>query len=210
MKRRRRTVPNFRTIDIPVPPAETPEGLLVSRLGSPEAADRALEEVTAELGLPRGAPRSALAVVALARLGGDVDLAARSLSWGDFEDFCALAAAASGYRVRRNVRLRKPTRQIDVVAESQSLVLAIDCKHWRRGAGPGSLRPAAVAQTERAKLLMERENRSRGKAYLPVLVTVLDSQVRFLGGVPVVPLYGLKDFLAKVDRYDDRLSFVGA
>lgn len=208
MKRPRSAVHKFRTIDIPVPEAVTAEALLTSRLGSKKAADRALLEVMAELGLAPAAPRSVLAAVALARLGGDLDQAARSLSWSDFEDFCAMVVAASGYRVRKNVRLRKPTRQIDIVAELPSLVLAIDCKNWRRGVGPGSLEPAALAQIERTRMLMEKAGAAQGKPYLPVLLTVLDSQVRVLSGVPVVPLHGLKEFLASVSPFEDSFSFI--
>lgn len=208
MKRHGSAVHAYRTIDIPVPDGMTAEALLTSRLGSKKATDRVLLEVMTELGLAPSAPTSVLAAVALARLGGDLDLAARSLSWGDFEDFCAMVVAASGYQVRKNVRLRRPTRQIDIVAESPSLVLAIDCKNWRRGAGPASLQPAALAQAERTRMLMERAVAARGRSYLPVLLTVLDSQVKVLSGVPVVPLHGLKEFLASVSPFEDGFSFI--
>jgi len=208
VKSRRIAVHKFRTIDIPVPEAATAEALLTSKLGSKQAADRALLEVMAGLGLAPAAPRSVLAAIALARLGVDLDLAARSLSWGDFEDFCAMVVAASGYRVRKNVRLRKPTRQIDIVAESPSLVLAIDCKNWRRGVGAASLQPAALAQTERTRVLKEKAAVAQGKAYLPVLLTVLDNQVRVVEGVPVVPLQALREFLSSVSRFDEGLSYI--
>jgi Restriction endonuclease len=207
LKLRRAALPEVRTIDIEVPERVTAEALLASRLGSNEAMEGAVSAVVAELGLAPSAPRSVLAAVALARIGGDLDVAARSLSWGDFEDFCAMAVAASGYQVRKNVRLRKPTRQIDIVAESQSLVLVIDCKHWRRGVGAAGLEPAALAQAERATMLMKAAP-ARGRAYLPMLLTVLDSQLKVLSGVPVVPLHGLKEFLTSVNRFEDRFSFV--
>lgn len=208
MKKRAPATYKYRTIDIPVPRQLNPEALLASRLGSKRMADRALLEIIRELRLAPSAPKSVVAAVALARLGGDLDLAARSLSWRDFEDFCAMVIAASGYRVRRNVRLRKPTRQIDIVAESSSLVLAIDCKNWRKGIGPASLEPAALAQTERTRMLLEKATAAQGTAYLPVLLTVLDNQVRVLDGVPVVPLHGLKEFLASVSPFEDSFSFV--
>lgn len=207
MKRRRAPLPKLRALEIPIPVPVTAESLLSSRLG-PRRADLAVSRVEAELGLSKSAPRSVLAAVAFARLGGDLGLAAKSLSWSDFEEFCAMVVEASGYGVRRNVRLTKPTRQIDIVAESGSLVLAIDCKHWQRGSGPGALAPAAVAQAERTRLLMEKALSSGGRAYLPVLLTVLDNQVRIIDGIPVVPLHGLRDFLLSVNRFDGRLSFV--
>jgi hypothetical protein len=94
------------------------------------------------------------------------------------------------------------------VAESPSLVLAIDCKNWRRSAGTASLELAASAQTERTRILAEKAMVAQGKSYLPVLLTVLDSQVKVLSGVPVVPLHGLKEFLASVSPFEDSFSFV--
>jgi hypothetical protein len=48
------------------------------------------------------------------------------------------------------------------------------------------------------------------KPHLPVIITVLDNQARVVGGVPVVPLQGLKDFLSSVNRFDQELSFIGS
>ena len=109
--------------------------------------------------------------------------------------------------MRRNVRLRKPTRQIDIVAESPSLVLSVDCKHWRRGAGAAGLEGPALAQAERTELLAVRSRKGGSMAFLPVLLTMVDSQVKVVEGVPVVPLQALRDFLASVSRFDEGLSY---
>lgn len=166
-----------------------------------------MAEAASEFGLPPSTPKSAVAALVLARLGGDVDLAARSLNWVDFEELCALVVGASGYSARRNVRLRKPTRQIDVVGESSSLVLVIDCKHWRRGGGPSVLALAAEAQAERTKALAERTGAANRRAHLPVVLTLQDSRLNVLGGVPIVPLRALREFLTSVNRFDPRFSF---
>jgi hypothetical protein len=208
-KRRRAYAGKVRSLDIPVPDAPpTPERLLSSKLGSKAAADRAMAAVAYELRVPQEAPRSTLAAIALAKLGADLDAVAKSLEWEDFEAFCAMVLTASGYEVRRNVRLRKPTRQIDIVAESPSLVLVVDCKHWRKGLGLSSLGPIISAQAERAGLLLKAHPKT--KPHLPVIITVLDNQARVVDGVPVVPLQGLKDFLSSVNRFDQELSFIGS
>ncbi len=210
MKRRRRNYAGkVRSLDIPVPEASpTPEQVLSSKLGSRAAADRSMAAVADELGISQEAPSSALAAIALAKLGAELDAVAKSLEWEDFEAFCAIVLAASGYEVKRNVRLRKPTRQIDIVAESPSLVLVVDCKHWQRGFGISGLEPVISAQAERARLLLR--GHSKAKPHLPVIITVLDNQARVVGGVPVVPLQGLKDFLSTLNRFDQELSFMGS
>jgi Restriction endonuclease len=200
-----------RTIDIPVPArSESLEGLVISKLGSRADADQILMQVAEEFGLPEDAPRSVSAALALTRLGGDMEHIARSLAWKEFEDYCAMAISAAGYAVRRNVRLRKPVRQIDIVAESGSLVLSIDCKHWKRGTGAAGLMVLASAQAERTKMYsmeMSKRGRDEGRAFLPVLLTMLDNQVRVVEGVPVVPLQALRGFLASVSRFDEAFSF---
>jgi hypothetical protein len=211
MRKRRSPPPAraLRTLDIPVPSDSEPlDEYLASKLGSKAAAKRVIIEVAGEFGLPADAPRSISAAVALTRLGCDLDRIAKSLAWREFEQYCAMAISAAGYSVRRDVRLRKPTRQIDIIAESPSLVLSIDCKHWRRGTGPASLGAPAVAQVERTRMYVERSSPRGGMAFLPVLLTMMDNQVRIVEGVPVVPLQALREFLASVSRFDEGLSFV--
>ncbi len=209
---RRRTPPparTVRTLDIPVPPDSEPlDAYLASKLGSKAAARRAIVQVAGDLGLPADAPENVSAALALTKLGCDVDRVARSLAWDEFEDYCALVISAAGYTVRRNVRLRKPTRQIDIVAESPSLVLSVDCKHWRRGAGAATLAAPALAQTERTRLFAGRSTKGGSTAFLPVLLTMVDNQVRVVKGVPVVPLQALREFLSSVSRFDEGLSFI--
>jgi len=211
VKKRGSFAGKVRTVDIPVPRAPlNAEELLSAKLGSKRAAESSMLGIAAELGVSPEAPHSVLAAIAMARLGADLDAVAKLLDWKDFEGFCAMAISAAGYNVRRNVRLRKPTRQIDIVAESPSLVLVVDCKHWRRGVGQGSLEPVASAQAERTRLLVERTTGDKGKAHLPVVLTVVDNQVRVVGGVPIVPIQGLKDFLSSVNRFDPALSFLSS
>jgi Restriction endonuclease len=208
---RRRTTLKVRSLDIPVPPgkgAEQPTDILVSRLGSRDAARRAILAVAQEFGASDDL-ESVSAAIALTKLGADLGRIADSLDWREFEDYCGMTLSASGYGVRRNVRLRKPPRQIDIIAESAVLVLSIDCKHWRRGTGPGGLFFLAEAQAERTrKYGAEMSKRGEGRPILPMLLTMLDNQVRVVGGVPIVPLQSLRAFLSSVSRFDEELSFI--
>lgn len=209
--KRRRSPPHGRAVrrlEIPVPAAESPEEHLASRLGSRAAARRAALAVAEEFGLPLDAPRNVAAALALTRLGADPERISRSLAWEEFEEYCASAISAAGYAVRRNVRLRKPTRQIDIIAESPSLVLSIDCKHWKRSAGAGSLEAPASAQAERTRMYVESRRPGDARAFLPVLLTMVDNQARVVEGVPIVPLQALREFLASVSRFDEGLSFI--
>ena len=154
-------------------------------------------------------PRQKAVLAALSRIraGQDAELVSRGLTWEEFEDFCAEAMTAAGYSVRRNVMLRKPRRQLDLLAESPTMGLSVDCKHWKRGVGVISLERLALAQIERTRQYKLRLD-SPDVPLLPMLLTMVDNITRVVAGVPVVPVFGLKDFLANVTRFDDRLCLV--
>ncbi|MDA4116169.1 MAG: NERD domain-containing protein [Thaumarchaeota archaeon] len=205
--RKRRATRLVKRLDVPVPESEqSPESVLAKALGSDSAADDAMREVETAFDLAPGSPRNVLAAMVLARISSDLAAVARLLGWNEFEDFCASVIAAAGYHVRVNVRLKKPTRQIDIVAESPSMVIAIDCKHWKRTLGEAGLLALAAAQQERTRLL--KRYSGSDKDHLPVVLTMLDSEVREVMGVAVVPLGALRDFLASISRFDDNFEFV--
>jgi Restriction endonuclease len=163
-------------------------------------------ESSDEIGLEpnQGAVHAALLKVSAGR---DPESVSRGLSWAEFEDFCAEAVAAAGYSVRRNVLLRKPRRQLDLLAESPTMGLSIDCKHWRRAIGTAKLERLALAQAERTRQYKTRLD-APDLGILPMLLTMVDNEARVVSGVPVVPLVALRDFLATVNRFDDDLLFI--
>jgi hypothetical protein len=110
--------------------------------------------------------------------------------------------------VQRNVRLRKPTRQVDIVAESASLVLSVDCKHWKRAVGARGLERLVRAQAARTRQYAGRLDQGGARSYLPVLLTMMDNQLRVVDGVPIVPVTTLRDFLVSVNRFDHGLAFI--
>lgn len=153
-----------------------------------------------------GSPRVSEALSRV-RAGRGAESESRGLTWAEFEDFCAEAVASAGYTVQRNVLLRKPRRQLDLFAESPTMGLSIDCKHWRRSVGPATLERLALAQVERTRQYKARLD-ATSKAVLPMLLTMVENETRIVRGVPVVPLSALKDFLTNVSRFDEELSFV--
>lgn len=111
------------------------------------------------------------------------------LGWRDFEGLAARILESEGFEVERNVVLKKPRSEIDVVGVRMGTAMLIDCKHWRRTV------PYAVAERQ--------VGRARQWAGLhkvpavPVIVTL--NQKRFDGGdvpaVPMVPISGLRSFV---------------
>jgi len=147
------------------------------------------------------------AALSRVRRGRGAETVSKELTWAEFEDFCARAVASAGYTVQRNVLLRRPRRQLDLFAESPTMGLSIDCKHWKRSVGPATLERLALAQVERTRQYKTRLD-ATSKAVLPMLLTMVENETRVVRGVPVVPVFALKDFLTHVSRFDERFSFV--
>ncbi|MGD0395522.1 MAG: restriction endonuclease [Nitrososphaerales archaeon] len=130
--------------------------------------------------------------------------AARSLTWKDFEGFCAQLLRASGYAVRENVYLSRPRAQIDLVATGPLFVINLDCKHWKRAPSRSALEGFALAQLRRSRLL--RRNLDDPRPIISAILSFSESVGSFVQGVAVVPLRTLRDFLETVESYSGLLE----
>ncbi len=167
-----------------------------------------LEELSLDLGSVQGPVLSkVLAAVALIKLGEDTQRIARELTWSEFEDFCANILRASGFRVLRNIILKKPRMQIDIFADSPDLALSIDCKHWKKAAGGSALQRFAASQVSRTVALRLKMT-TGGAPIASLILTLTEETPRFVGGVAVVPLFLLRSFLNSYYEGRDNLRLV--
>lgn len=186
----------------------TPLELLRKKYTSEMRMLQLLEELKLELGTVRNPTRSnVLAAIALIRLGGDPEKLARGLGWGEFEDFCANILRASGFEVVRNVMLKRPRMQIDILAESGDAILSIDCKHWRRSAGDSALSRFASNQLSRTVALREKV-KPDGPPIASLILTMTAETSRFVGGVAIVPVSLLRSFLNTFYGFQDHLRMI--
>jgi len=154
----------------------------------------------------------------LIQTGHDPHHIARHLEWQEFEDFAEKSLRRNGFQTVKHLvfKTRKGRREIDLLAWNDNFVLAIDCKHWRRGISPSSARAAAAAQIERVVALSGRpdiltknglENRINRKI-LPVIFALCDSRERIVEGVPVVAVRKLVSFLYGLSPVDSTLRMI--
>ncbi len=178
--------------------------VLRRRLG-PKQAGLALSEAGTDMGLPEGDHTSPVCVAySLLKLDFQPDEVSRLLSWQGFERLAGALIRASGYEVRNNVVLTRPKAQIDVVAYGASMVLCVDCKHYRREQGPSALRMVAQAQLRRSALLKEKSGDPRPVA--SVILSMSEPEGKFVEGVAVVPVRSLRSFLTSLDSYTGLLE----
>lgn len=179
--------------------------LLVRRSRGEGRATALLDDISTQLGLA-GSTDRVLTAVALMKTGVSPESISSLISWSEFEQFSAGLLKASGYSVRTNIVLTNPRRQIDILAESSVLALSVDCKHWGRGFSPSALEKAAESQIERTSLL--KQKLGLGIPILPAILTLLDEPTRLVRGVPVVPVFALRDFLSSVNRFEEGLVII--
>jgi len=176
---------------------------LVSRAGSRRRAEMVLDEIRLMTGVAQSSDENCIAALGLMKLGVDPVSIATQVTWQEFESLCAGILRSSGYSVKTNLVLRKPRRQIDIVAASETLALCIDCKHWNHSIAGASLADLVEAQVERAQLYKRNATLTgRELPMLPMLLTLLDPGTRVAAGTPVVPIILLRDFLLNLSRFD--------
>jgi Holliday junction resolvase-like predicted endonuclease len=161
--------------------------------------------------------RLRLAVKAVS-LGADIEQVSAFFSWQEFEDIAALALERNGYVVAKNLRFKHAGRrwEIDVVGCRKPLVLCVDCKHWQRGVKPSALKKIVEAQLERAhaladalpsvELKVECVKWNKAK-FVPVILSLLPSSLKFYDNVPVVPVLQLQDFITQLPAQVESVTY---
>ena len=123
-------------------------------------------------------------------LGADVEDVSEYLNWKDFESLTGIILEARDFEVTKNLILTKPRMEIDVIGRKMDIALLIDCKHWKN-MSKSALDEIVKKQIERVKRFVSIENISA----LPVIVTLHQETIRFIGNVPIVPIMKLSSFL---------------
>ncbi len=153
-----------------------------------------------------------------ASLGADVEHISDLLCWQEFEEIAAFALKSNGYTVQNNVRFKHGGRrwEIDVVGCKKPLVVCIDCKHWQHGIALSVLRKIVNEQTQRTKafayslpnIVLKLQCAKWEKAkFLPSVLSLIPSPLKFFDKVPVVPVLQLQDFINQLPAYVDTLRF---
>ena len=149
--------------------------------------------------------------------GTDIERVCKVLEWKEFENFAATAFETNNFAVKRNFRFKASGRrwEIDVIAISESIIVCVDCKRWRRGWGNSAIKKVAAAQAQRTEALakvpqlLQRRVGLDGwkKAILfPVILSLFPGPVKFYSKVPVFPILQLQNFLDEFQGHITELT----
>ena len=161
--------------------------------------------------------RLKLAVKAVS-LGADVEQVSSLLCWQEFEEIAAFTLRNNSYEVAKNVRFKHGGRkwEIDVVGCRKPLVVCVDCKHYHHGMSPSAMQKIAEAQVQRTKSLadtlpnvtMKLDCASWDKAkFVPAILSLLPSRVKFCDDVPIVPVLQLQEFISQLPVQVESLTY---
>jgi len=123
--------------------------------------------------------------------GALIDEIATQLNWKDFEGLVAEILKSKDFATIKNLILKNPRMEIDVVGIRLGIVLLIDCKHWKKQSTT-ALQRAVLKQIERTKHYITQ---AEGAIAVPAIVTLYQDKVDFINRVPIVPIFQFSSFV---------------
>ena len=123
-------------------------------------------------------------------MGAPIDEISRMLEWQDFESLAAEILEKRNFDTTKNVIMKSPRIQIDVVGIKSDIAILIDCKHWSN-MNQSALQEAVKKQVIRTKQFVSKH---KVKGAIPAIVTLYQHSVQFIDKVPIIPIHQLDSF----------------
>lgn len=130
--------------------------------------------------------------------GEEPENISEAIYWRDFEHLVAKYFEENNYMVLANYRVKKPRREIDLIAYRTSNLFCIDCKNWNISPTSSIMNNIVLKQMERCCFLRNEERFSKYDVY-PILVVMRGEKYLFFDDVPVIPINSLRDFIHKLE-----------
>ena len=143
--------------------------------------------------------------VSLLEKGQPIDEISIALEWRDFEGLTAEILSEKNFAVIKNMMLKKPRMEIDVVGIRLGIAILIDCKHWKRYSS-SALSTAVKKQIERVKQYVTK---TPGAIAVPVIVTLYQDKIDFIDNVPIVPIFQFDSFIDEFYGNLDQMNVIG-
>jgi len=136
----------------------------------------------------------------------DLEIVSREVIWQNFEKLAAFIFEKNNFEVRTNTvkTFNKKRRQYDAIAKKGSQTFLIECKKWSGNRCRLSALKRAIKQhIERTAFYKAATDEDA----IPVIVTLIEEEIRFYEGVPIVPIQKLNSFINELDKYANGYAF---
>jgi len=129
----------------------------------------------------------------------DLQNVSKEVVWQNFERLAAFIFEENNFEVQVNTvkTIKNKRRQYDVIARNKDETFLIECKKW---AGAhyrlSALKKAVKQHKERTEFFrsLTEEN------VIPIIVTLIEEEIKFYEEIPIVPIFKLNSFINEIDR----------
>jgi len=136
----------------------------------------------------------------------DLEIVSEEIIWQNFERLAAFIFEKNDFRVTVNTvkTYHKKRRQYDVIARKSNQTFLVECKKWAGNRYRLSALKKAVEQhNERTTFY----NTITHEGAIPILVTLIEEEIRLYEGVPLVPVQKLNSFIHELDKDEEGIPF---
>jgi Holliday junction resolvase len=132
----------------------------------------------------------------------DLQKVSKEVVWQNFERLAAFIFEENDFQVKTNIvkTSNKKRRQYDVIAKKKGKTFLTECKKWAGNRNRlSALRTAVKQHIERSEFYRDLTNEN----VIPIIVTLIEEEIRFIEGVPIVPILKLNSFINEEDKGRD-------
>jgi Holliday junction resolvase len=128
----------------------------------------------------------------------DLAVVSEEVVWQNFERLAAFIFEKNNFRVKVNTvkTWQKTKRQYDVIAWKGNQTFLVECKKWAGNRYRLSAVKKAVEQHKERTTFYAAITHEDA---IPLLVTLIEEEIRFYEGVPIVPIQKLNSFVNELD-----------
>ncbi len=136
---------------------------------------------------------------------GDLESVSGEVIWQNFEKLSAFIFEKNDFQVSINRVLTcdKNRRQYDVISRRGDRTYLVECKQWRGRCRLHALKKAIEQHKERVSFYKD----ITGEEAIPVVVTLVEEEIRLYDGVPVVPILKLDAFIRESEYQENETLF---
>ena len=132
----------------------------------------------------------------LLRSGFSDEEISEAINWKDFERYVERYFNENGFKTRRNYRISRSRKEVDILAYRDNILFCIECKQWDKRISEGILKNIVKNHLGKCSSLLKEHDFSSYKVY-PLIITLRYSKQIYIENVPILPIRGLREFLQK-------------
>jgi Restriction endonuclease len=136
----------------------------------------------------------------------DLEIVSEAVIWQNFERLAAFIFEKNDFEVSVNTvkTWNKKRRQYDVISWKSNQTFLVECKKWAGSRYRLSALKKAIEQHKERTVFYEN---IMNEDAIPLVVTLVEEEIHWYEGVPIVPILKLNSFISELDTGAAGYSF---